>query len=190
MFQAIANLVIRRGWVVVVAWLAFTGGLYLFAPPWEQVSRDDNVRFFPADYPSVIGQDLLERGFPRDAASSQVVLVYERADGRLTEADLSYVERVALSLFKFAETDPDLGLKKIDTHRTLVIGPRLVSAERPGAGQAVLTIVSLNGTHLARSSRLAVDKIEKFLARRPEGPKGLGLAMTGSAVVGHDMNGA
>ena len=190
MFQMIANLVIRRGWVIVVAWLVFTAGLYLIAPPWDQVSRDDNVRFFPPGYPSVVGQELLERGFPRDAASSQVVLVYERLGGQLTDADLAYVEVVATSLFKFAETDPDLGLKKIDTHRTPVIGPRLVSAPRQGLGQAVLTIVSLNGTHLAKSSRLAVDKIDTFLGKRSPGPAGLGLAMTGSAVVGHDMNGA
>ena len=145
-------------------------------------------RFFPSGYPSVIGQDLLERGFPRDAASSQVVLVFERARGKLTEADLSYVEREAASLYRFAEKNSSLGLKKIDTHRTPVVGPRLVSTLRPGAGQAVLTIVSLNSTHLARSTRLAVDKIETYLADRPAPPAGLESAMTGSAVVGRDMN--
>lgn len=190
MFEMLANLVIRRGWVIAAAWVVFTAGLYLIAPPWDRVSRDDNVRFFPAGYPSVVGQDVLERGFPRDAASSQVVLVYERGAGKLTDADLAYVEREASDLYKFARTEPGLGLKKIDTHRTPVIGPRLVSAARPRAGQAVLTIVSLNGTHLAKSTRHAVDKIEGFLAKRTAGPEGLVLALTGSAVVGHDMNGA
>jgi len=188
MFQSIANLVIRRGWVIAVAWLGFTALLYLTAPPWDQVTRDDNVRFFPAGFPSVIGQDLLERGFPRDAASSQVVLVYERRGGKLTDADLTYVDGVASSLYRFAGEDPSLGLKKIDTHRTPVVGPRLVSGHRAGGGQAVLTIVSLNGTHLAKSTRLAVDKIEKFINARPATPGGLAPAMTGSAVVGRDMN--
>src|SRR5947208_13103045 len=108
MFHSIANLVIRRGWVLVAAWLVLTVTLYMTAPPWEQVSRDDNVRFFPAGYPSVIGQDLYERGFPRDAASSQVVLVYERKGDKLSDADLAYVERMSSSLYKFAETDPSL----------------------------------------------------------------------------------
>jgi len=190
MFHLLSDLVIRRGWVLVAAWLALTAGLYFIAPPWEQVSRDDNVRFFPAGSPSVVGQDLLEQGFPRDAASSQVVLVYERRDGKLTDADLAYVEQVAADLFKVKETEPSLELKKIDTHRTPVVGPRLVGTSRDGKGQAVLTIVSLNGTYLAKSTRVGVDKIQEFLARRPAGPAGLTLATTGSAVVGHDMNSA
>ena len=55
----------------------------------------------------MIGQDLLERGFPRDAASSQVVLVYERKGDKLTDADLAYVEREAAGLYKYAETDAE-----------------------------------------------------------------------------------
>jgi RND superfamily putative drug exporter len=190
MFELIARLVVRRGWLVVAAWLAFTAALYRVAPPWEQVSRDDNVRFFPAGYPSVVGQDLLERGFPRDASSSSLVLVYERRGAKLTEADLAYVERVASDLYEYKSRNPELGIKKIDTHRTPVIGPRLVSAEREGGGQAVLTMASLNGTYLAKSTRLAVDRIARFLAEYPRGPAGLDREMTGSAVVGHDMNSA
>src|ERR1700692_1231004 len=114
MFESIARVVVRRGWAVVGSWILVTALLYASAPPWEQVSRDDNVRFFPAGYPSVIGQELYERGFPRDAASSQVVLVYERKGDKLSDADFAYVERMSSSLYKFAEIDPSLGLKKID----------------------------------------------------------------------------
>lgn len=176
---------------MVVGWLALTALMYAYAPSWDEVSRDDDVRFFPAGYPSVIGQDLLERGFPRDAASSQVVLVYERRDGKLTETDYSYVEKVASDLYEFSRTEPSLGLKKIDTHRNPVVGPRLVGTSRVGGkGQAVLTIASLNGTHLSKAARLAVDKIQGFLRGQPPGPTGLTRALTGSAVVGHDMNNA
>jgi len=188
MFPLIADVVLRRGWVVVAAWLAATAALYMVAPPWERVTRDDDVRFFPAHYPSVVGQELLERGFPRDVASSQVVLVYDRPDGKLTAADLAYVERVAAALYKAALADPALGVKTIDTHVTPVVGPRLVGTQADGPGQAVLTIASLKGTYVSKSARLAVDRIETFLAARPPGPPGLGLALTGSAVVGHDMN--
>ncbi len=188
MFQTIANVVVRRGWVILAAWGVFTAILYLAAPNWDQVTRDDNVRFFPEGYPSVVGQDLLETGFPRDASSSQVVLVYERPGGKLTEADLVFVDQDASSLYAFASKVPSLGLKKIDTHRTPVVGPRLVSQPSAKGGQAVLTIVSLNSTHLAKSTRLAVDKMEGFLSQRPAPPEGLSKSMTGSAVVGRDMN--
>ncbi len=189
MFHLLADVVVRRGWAVVAAWVAIAGALYWAAPPWDSISRDDNVRFFPAGFPSVIGQDLLERGFPRDAASSQVVLVYERPRGKLTEADLAYVERAAADFYKFAGENRALGLKKIDTHRTPVVGPRLVGNAKDGS-QAVLTIVSLNGTYLAKSTRLGVDKILAWLDQRPAPPTGLVRAVTGSAVVGHDMNSA
>src|SRR6476660_2647003 len=107
MFESLAKLVIHRGWVIVLAWLAFSLVLQLTAPPWERVSRDDDVRFFPPGYPSVVGQELLERGFPRDAASSEAVLVTERRQGRLVEGDLGYIDRVKTSLNQLREAAPD-----------------------------------------------------------------------------------
>ena len=81
MFSSLSGVVIRRPWLVVLGWLALTAGLYQFAPGWDQVTKDDDVRFFPPEYLSVIGQDLLERGFLKDASISQLVLVYERKNG-------------------------------------------------------------------------------------------------------------
>jgi RND superfamily putative drug exporter len=188
MFDLIARLVLRRGWVLVALWLAVTAGLYTFAPAWDQISRDDNVRFFPPDYPSVIGQVLQERGFPRDAASSAIVLIHERRDGKLTPADFAHVEKVALDVMRIAEPDPAFGLKKIETHRSLLIGPRLIGTSKDGKGQAVVTIVSLNGTYLSKAAKRAVEHTRKFLANQPPGPPGLTMTMTGSAVVGHDLN--
>jgi hypothetical protein len=64
MFGAIAEFVTRRGWLVVLAWVGLAFVLARVAPPWSAVSRDDDVRFFPPEYASVVGQGLLERGFP------------------------------------------------------------------------------------------------------------------------------
>jgi RND superfamily putative drug exporter len=175
---------------VLVAWVAAIAGLRAVAPSWDQVSKDDDVRFFPAGYPSVVGQDLLERGFPRDASSSQVVVVAERRAGFLQKDDYAYVDGVINNLNRAREADATLGIKKVETYRSPVIGKRLVGTSADGTGQAVLTIASLNGTYLARSTRLAVDKLEKQLKTLPEPPAGLVLALTGSAVVGHDMNNA
>ena len=188
MFDLLASVVIRRGWVIILSWAVFTGILFAVAPPFERVSRDDDVRFFPPGFPSVIGQDLIEAGFPREAASSQVVLIHERLDGKLTDDDLGHVDQVASGLYKFSQEKPDLGLKKIDTHRTPVIGPRLIGTAPDGKGQAVLTIASLRGTYQSKAARLAVDRIQEFLKAKGDTPPGLRLSLTGSAVVGHDMN--
>ena len=106
MFSLLARLVIRHPWFIILGWLVLAVSLRLAAPSWDQVTKDDNVRFFPPDYPSVVGQELLERGFPQDASSSQVVLVYEREHGRLTPEDFGYVERVAAEFYQFAQTQP------------------------------------------------------------------------------------
>ena len=128
---------------------AVTFLLFRYAPPWDQVTKDDDVRFFPRDFPSVIGQDLLERGFPQDAASSQLVIVYERADGPLDPGRLRRGRGAGRRAFtSSARPNPSSGVKKMDTHRSPVIGPRLIGKSAEGPGQAVLTIVSLRG-HLS-----------------------------------------
>ena len=93
MFALISRLVTRRPGVVVLTCFALAAALRSVAPGWDQVTKDDNVRFFPPDFPSVIGQALLERGFPRDAASSQVVLVYERQGRAADPAGLRLCRR-------------------------------------------------------------------------------------------------
>src|SRR5208283_5377029 len=188
MFSLLARLVQRHSWLVVLAWAVVAFLLFRYAPPWDQVTKDDDVRFFPRNFPSVIGQDLLERGFPSDAASSQVVIVYERAASPLTASDFSFVEEQAALFHKFSQENPELGVKKLDTHRSPVIGPRLIGKSTEGPGQAVLTIVSLRGTYLSKKSRVAVDKILEYLKKSPTLPEGLRRVVTGSAVVGHDMN--
>ncbi|MDG3003087.1 MMPL family transporter [Paludisphaera mucosa] len=188
MFRFLAGLVQRRSWVVLLLWISATALLFLYAPRWEDVTKDDDVRFFPRDYPSVVGQELLERGFPRDASSSQVVFIFERPAGPLSPEDLAYVEKQASEFYKWSEADPTLGVKKIDTHRSPVIGPRLIGKAHDGPGQAVLSIAALNGTYLSRKTRIAVDKILDYLHEQPPLPEGLTRSVSGSALVGHDMN--
>ena len=171
MFPILARLVQRYTWIVVLAWVVLSVVLFRYAPLWEQVTKDDDVRFFPRDSPSVIGQELLERGFPQDAASSQVVIVYERSDAPLTTADFAAVEERAAEFHKFGQENPDLGVKKLDTHRSPVIGPRLIGKKAEGPGQAVLTIVSLRGTYLSKKTRIAVDAILEHLDRAPPCPR-------------------
>jgi len=191
MFTLLATTVVRRPWLFVLGWLFLTVGLHVAAPRWDQVTKDDDVRFFPSDSLSVIGQDLLERGFPLDASSSQLVLIYERHGGRVTPEDLRYIENVAAALYVFSQKHPELGVKRIDTHRSPAIGQRLTGSSPDGSDQAVLSIVALQGTYLSKRTRLAVDQIEEWIkSQRPSPPAGLGTAVTGSALVGHDTNSA
>jgi putative drug exporter of the RND superfamily len=188
MFDWITNLVNRRGWVIVACWLAVAALLQLTAPPWREVSKDDDVRFFPPDYPTVTGQELVERGFPNDVASSQVVLIAERRGGALSKADLAYIDKVGDALNDLGEQNSDLGIRRITDHRALVIGPRLLGWSTDKSGQAALTVVSLRGTYVSKQARTAVDEIERVLKASPPPPSGLAIGITGSAAVGRDQN--
>jgi putative drug exporter of the RND superfamily len=190
MFSFLSGVVLRRPWAVVLAWLALTSALYVFGPRWEDVTKDDDVRFFPPGSTSVIGQDLLERGFPRDASSSQLVLVYERKDGAVTPDDLRHADDVASKLIEFARANPSLGIeKRPDSPATPLIGPRLIGKDAQGTQHCALVIVRFQGTYLSKKTRVAVDRILKWLAdEAPKAPAGLELNRTGSAAVGRDTN--
>lgn len=191
MFESIATYIIRRGWVLALCWLVLAVSLATTAPSWSSVSRDDDVSFFPPDFPSVVGQGLLERGFPDDVASSSAVVVAERTGAKLTDADFAYVDRVATRLEDLARAEPELGLKKVMDYNDLGYGPKLIGTHPDHKGQAVLTLVMLKGTYVSKSARLALERIQGELDElRPEAPDGLQQAMTGSAAVGRDTHNA
>src|SRR5262245_42672656 len=95
LFDHLARLVDRHGWVLVAAWALFAAALFATAPSWNSVSRDDDVRFFPPGFPTVRGQELLERGFPGEVSGSTVVLIVERPDEPLRPEDRAYVEAIS-----------------------------------------------------------------------------------------------
>src|SRR3954452_7026983 len=120
MFQSLASLVNTKGWVIISGWAVVTAALFLIAPKWESVSKDDDVNFFPAGYPSVIGQSLLNRGFPKDVASSQAVVIAERADGKLSRADFDYVVALSSRFSRLKMTEPSMGIKQVVDYRVPV----------------------------------------------------------------------
>jgi RND superfamily putative drug exporter len=189
MLRFVSNLVIRHPRALLLGWLVTIAGLHHLAPAWERITKDDDLGLFPADSPSVIGRALLERGFPQDAASSELVLIYRRTGGRLTSGDFRFVDGEAAGLARLAQEHPELGVKKIDTHCTPVIGPRLIGSR--GADQAVLSIVSLDSGYLSRKTQRAVDRILGSVNTPTQSPPaGLRRAVTGSAAVGRDTHAA
>ena len=131
---------------------------------------------------------LQKRGFPSDAASSQCVIVAERADGKLTRADYDHVVKLSARLSQCKVEEPALGIRQVIDYRVPVLGPRLVGDAIEGTGQATLILVALKGTYIAKQTRLAVERLMNLLEGFEKPPTGLAIKMTGSAAVGHDMN--
>jgi putative drug exporter of the RND superfamily len=190
MISLVSRLAIGRPRLVVLGWLVLIAGLHYLAPPWERIVQDE-PQLVPTDSPSVIGRQLLERGFPEDASGSDLVLIYERKNGRLTPSDFRFVDQETARLSRFARNHPEFGISKIDTYRSPAIGPRLIGSNPDGPSQAVLSIVLLSTTHLSLRTDVAVDRLLKWVNTEAIAPpRGLSRLVTGSAVVGHDNNAA
>jgi RND superfamily putative drug exporter len=186
-FDLIANLVTRRGILIVLAWigLAFLFGRY--APSWDEVSLDDDVRFFPKGSISVDGQELLERGFP-EATESSIVVVAERPDGPLSEEDRGFVGTLADRLEGLI--GPEFAIATVTDFRDRYMDTILIGGSgEEGSGQASLTLIGVEATYASKQARLTTNAVEDVLAElEGQVPEGLQLGLTGSAVVGHDMN--
>jgi RND superfamily putative drug exporter len=193
MFEILGKIVVsRKGIGLILAWIAVSVLIFAFAPSLESIQRDDNVGFFPKHYPTVLGDDLLQRGFGADRASSQMVVAVERAGGPLVKADYAFADKLAAALSKFRDDNPQWGLKALVSYKTPIIGPRLIGtateADKP-AGQTVLIIQPLESTFIARKTRQALDLLIELVDRESiAAPEGVRVGMTGSAMVGHDLN--
>ncbi|WP_169977418.1 MMPL family transporter [Tautonia rosea] len=186
-FDLIARLVIRRGLLLVLGWIALAVVLNRYAPSWDEVSLDDDVRFFPAGSLSVEGQALLERGFP-EATESTAVVAVERAEGPLTDDDLAFIGTLADRLKGLI--GPEFAIATVTDFRDRYMDSILIGGNGvDGGGQAALTLVGIEATYASKQARLTVNAIEEVIDDLAgEVPSGIRLALTGSAVVGHDMN--
>ena len=197
MFHSLGKVVNRGGVWIVLAWSVTAVVLWWFAPDWNSVTKDDDVSFFPANSPSVIGQGLLKRGFPNDLSNSSAVIVAERPEGRFSGDDLRFVDNLAAAIrAELADEDgtpgprkaKGFGVRSVLDRTRRDVGSRLLSKPADGIGQVALIVVQLRGTYVSRDARLAVEKIRAMTAEAPKPPAGLKIEMTGSAMVGYDTH--
>jgi RND superfamily putative drug exporter len=95
MFLRLGKLVSRYWWLTILIWLGVVVGLRLVAPKWDDITRDGDLAFLPADMPSVIGENLKLAAFPENRANSQIVLIFSREGEPLRQADLKAADRLA-----------------------------------------------------------------------------------------------
>ena len=149
---------------------------------------DDDINFLPARCDSVRGFQLLRQAFPRDVFASRVILVAERADRPLDEADFALIDRTVDAVNGLRQAEPDLQIGRVDSHRDGLLGRRLVSAD----GHCTLIQVSLGTPFLALQTRTSVDRVEAtargvFAEAGAAAPP---LLVTGPAGIGRDLTAA
>jgi len=93
MFARLGNLVVRRPWWTIGAWLLIIVAVVSMAP--QLTSTTDQSAFLPSHYESIQAAQLQEKAFPHAAAPAAIV-VFERTHGAaLSAADETAVGDIA-----------------------------------------------------------------------------------------------
>jgi RND superfamily putative drug exporter len=185
MFDYLGRWAVRHPWLIVSVWLGLAIATWAVAPNWQRQSQDDDIRFLPSTYPSVRGYQLLEQAFPKDVFACRVIFAAERADGPLTGADWTILDRCVGRLNELRTAEPELQITGIHSYKDAVIGSRLTSADR----RCSLIQVSLATPYLALQTRATVDRTENVLQAllTDSTNDGLRVYTTGPGGVGRDL---
>ncbi|MBX7104344.1 MAG: MMPL family transporter [Gemmataceae bacterium] len=182
MFRFLGRLAVNHAGWICGAWVGVAIALTLIAPSWRAKAQDDDVRFLPADTPSVRAYALLEQAFPQDVCASRAMFVVERPGSPFSTEDLATVDKLTDSILQLKRDEPALQITGVAGRKDPLIGQRLISSD----GHAALIQVSLATPYLANQTRVTVDRCEETL-RAELGQSGLSLYVTGPAGVGRDL---
>lgn len=175
---------VTRYWSAwLLGWLLLVVALKNVAPRWDQVTQDGDTAYLPANSTSVIGETRLKEWFPNLHSKSQLVVVFERHDAPLTQANLEIARRIEAD---FLHSDHGIPISTIWTPFTFVIGAKLKSPDR----HAALVVLHLNQDVMAVSNIRALEIVRDELTRisqAPDFPREIRLGVSGSAAIAGDM---
>ncbi|NUQ61754.1 MAG: MMPL family transporter [Pirellulales bacterium] len=180
--------VVSRYWVaVLLGWAVLAIAVHGVAPRWDDVTRDGDFAYLPSQMTSVQGEKLLEAAFPDALSKSQIILVVARKDGPLQPVDFAVADLLAE---QYTPAEGAGGpIVEVLSHRTEIIGEKLVSPEGP-TGQALLIVLRLRNEFMAVGNMDLIGSIFGRLdeiRQSPNFPKGLEVGVSGSAAIGSDM---
>ncbi|MFB3892737.1 MAG: MMPL family transporter [Phycisphaerae bacterium] len=193
------NTVYRLRWPIVCLWVAAAAGMGIFVPPANPGANEPQT-FLPVTSAYMHSMAALRKGFPGKIGLSDAVVVFERRDGELTDADKAAIERVADRIgvpgrYADARDISRLGIRSPGRLPFTLAGifgaappnPLISPYTKagPDRGQAALIIVSVPYNFVAIHSANIVEHIQLALAATPL-PKGLTAAITGASGFGRD----
>src|SRR5690242_7265763 len=94
MFAALGAWISRRPYFVIVCWVALALGLKAVSPSWDSVTHDGDLAYLPAAVSSVRAEQLLATAFEGRDSRSRMVVVAERSEAPLEDADFDAIEKL------------------------------------------------------------------------------------------------
>jgi putative drug exporter of the RND superfamily len=120
MFGRWGEIVVRRPWWVIGAWLVGAVLIIGFLPRLSDITSADQGSFLPNSYESVQALDLAHSAFPQQVSSTALIVVKRADGGQLTQADQQRVGDLATAIAK----------AQIHGVGTPVTGPQAVAPNR------------------------------------------------------------
>lgn len=96
MFHRLGHLISRYWWAVIAIWIVLLLVIRGVAPSWDEVTKDGDLAYLPADKPSLRAEEILEEAFPDTLSKSQICVVLSRNEGTVGQEDLDVADRLAI----------------------------------------------------------------------------------------------
>ncbi|WP_442596111.1 MMPL family transporter [Neobacillus sp. D3-1R] len=132
------NFIIKNKWLVIIAWIAITVGLFMSAPNMAELVRDKGEIKVPEGYSSTLAGEIMDQVKEDEGGgnTSQVALVFHD-DKKLTQEEIKEAEK-AIRLLE--DHQKELGITEILTHfNEENLKDQLVSKD----GKSILASVSV-----------------------------------------------
>ncbi len=192
-----SKLTFRFRWLVLTTWIAAAGLLVWFIPSSDKYSGD-KFTFMPEDTPHGKAIAAMRKSFPERSGLSEAVVVFERKEGKLLQADLEIIDQIAGKITSTKTKhvkDGDIANLKITSPKLVEfpknpltgkpLGPNPMLSKAGDIGQAALLIVDIPANFVTARSARVVSHIRTLLQRSVL-PEGLSVAVTGSSGFGYD----
>ncbi|MHC4294801.1 MAG: MMPL family transporter, partial [Planctomycetota bacterium] len=184
--MTIGTPIVRFRWWVLAGWIAGGCALALLVGGIDP-SANEPESLLPPDTPYSLAVAAMERCFPDNSHLSEAAVVFERCDGKLTDADFAAIESVAERIARpdNAAGESDLVDVKVRSPRSIRLKVNPLISDVSDKGQAALIVVSVPVNFITHRSARIVENIRRILSSWKL-PEGLKSAVTGSSGFGHD----
>jgi putative drug exporter of the RND superfamily len=98
MFLRLGQFVSRHWLMVILSWVVVVVALRSLSPAWDDVTQDGDLAYLPEEMPSVVGEQLLSKGFPENRPKSQIAFFVIRDGDVLNRDDVHVAHDLARRL--------------------------------------------------------------------------------------------
>ncbi len=181
MFERLGSWTYRFRFLILIAWIAGAAFFAIAAPSLSGQGSTDQTSFLPANAPSRIAKDAIERAFPGSTSTSSATITMDRPGG-LTDADREW--RDAFAAWAESEEAPERLRAAVTDTETADSRPELKDLFRADDGTFELFVVNLNVTDAGDDAKAVVEELRAHV--RESAPQGLEAHVTGAAAISSD----